>query len=67
MVERFLSWLRQTVIDLSEQAVDDALDGDRGKIVDFDILGDPQHPRFHEMRRRYNEQRAREDRSDAGS
>jgi hypothetical protein len=46
MVARFLSWLRHTVTDLSERAVDDALDSDATKVVDFEILADPQHPKF---------------------
>ena len=52
MVARFLSWLRQTVTDLSEKAVDDALDSDTEERIDFEILGDPEHPKFHEMLRR---------------
>ena len=64
MMAKFLSWLRHTVTDLSEKAVDDALDSDATKVVDFEILGDPQHPKFLEMRRCYNERQAREDRDD---
>jgi hypothetical protein len=64
MVARFLSWLRQTVTDLSEKAVDDALDSDTEERIDFEILGDPEHPKFHEMLRRHNERQAREDRND---
>jgi hypothetical protein len=64
MVAKFLSWLRHTVTDLSQKAVDDALDSDASKIVDFEILSDPKHPRFHEMRRRHSEQQAREGRDD---
>lgn len=66
MVGRFLSWLRQTVTDLSEKAVDDALDSDAEEMIDFEILSDPEHPKFHEMRRRHNERQAREDRNDLG-
>ena len=62
----FLGWLRKTVIALSERAVDDALDGDTKDMIDFEILGDPKHPKFHEMRSRYRELQAREDRSDIG-
>ncbi|HEX6118741.1 MAG TPA: hypothetical protein VFZ03_04760 [Dongiaceae bacterium] len=49
--------------DLSEGAVDDALDGDAAKPVDFEILGDPRHPLFNEMQRRHHAQQAREDRA----
>jgi len=66
MVARFLNWLCHAVTDLSEKAVDDALDSDSSSTVDFEILGDPRHPRFHEMQRRYQEQQAREDRDDLG-
>ena len=62
MVAKFLNWLRHTVTDLSEKTVDDAVDSDTSKTIDFEILGDPRHPQFHEMRRRHNEQQAREDR-----
>lgn len=61
MVSRLLSWLRHTMTDLSEKAVDDALDSDTSKRVDFEILGNPRHPRFNEMQRRYQEQQAREE------
>jgi hypothetical protein len=64
MVAKFLSWLRRTLTDLSEKAVDDALDSDATTSIDFEILGDPRHPKFHEMRRRHNERQAREDRDD---
>jgi len=64
MVAKLLSWLRHTVADLSEQAVDEAVDRDTSKAVDFEILGDPQHPQFHEMQRRHQEQQAREERAD---
>jgi hypothetical protein len=60
MVARFLSWLRHIITDLSERAVDDALDSDAP--IDIDVLSNPQHPQFHEMRRRKNTQQAREDR-----
>jgi hypothetical protein len=64
MVARFLSWLRHTITGLSEKAVDDALDSDASGPVDFEILGDPNHPQFHEMRRRQHAQQAREERAD---
>ncbi|HET6619276.1 MAG TPA: hypothetical protein VFG64_05005 [Dongiaceae bacterium] len=64
MMARFLNWLSHTVTSLSEKAVDDALDGDSSKPVDFEILGDPRHPQFHEMQRRHHAQQAREERAD---
>jgi len=64
MVAKFLSWLRHAVSDLSEKAVDDALDDQAAKAIDFEILCDPRHSKFLEMRRRYHEQQAREDRDD---
>lgn len=65
MAGRFINWLRRTVTDLSEKSVEDALDRDATGEIDFEILGDPKHPMFHEMRRRYHEQQAREDGRDA--
>ncbi|HEY1383264.1 MAG TPA: hypothetical protein VGF43_06595 [Dongiaceae bacterium] len=64
MVARFLSWLRHMVTDLSEKAVDDALDSGTSNGIDFEILGDPRHPRFNEMQRRYQDQQAREERGE---
>ena len=64
MMARFLSWLRRTMTGMSEKAVDEALDSDTTKPVDFEILGDPRHPQFHEMQRRHHAQQAREERSD---
>lgn len=64
MMARFLSWLRRTMTGLSEKAVDEALDSDTTKPVDFEILGDPRHPLFHEMQRRHHAQQAREERPD---
>lgn len=64
MMARVLSWLRRTVTGLSEKAVDEALDSDTTKPVDFEILGDPRHPLFHEMQRRHHAQQARENRDD---
>lgn len=43
MAGRLLSWLRRTVIDLSEKAVDDSLDNNENQPIDFEILGDPKH------------------------
>jgi hypothetical protein len=62
MVARFLNWLRHIVTDLSEKAVDEALDSDTSKGIDFEILADPEHPRFHEMQQRQHEQQARDER-----
>ena len=64
MMARFLNWLRHTVTDLSEKAVDDALDSGTTEPVDFEILGDPRHPQFHEMQRRHHAQQSREERDD---
>ena len=64
MMARVLSWLRRTVTGLSEKAMDEALDSDTTKPVDFEILGDPRHPLFHEMQRRHHAQQARENRDD---
>jgi hypothetical protein len=64
MMARLLSWLRHTVTDLSEKAVDEALDSDTTEPVDYEILGDPRHPKFHEMQRRHRAQQAREERAD---
>jgi hypothetical protein len=52
------------VINLSERSVDEAIDNDQDSAVDFEILHDPSHPRYAEMRRRYHELEARDDPSD---
>ena len=64
MAGTLLSWLRRTVIDLSEKAVEDSLDINENQPIDFEILGDPKHPKFPEMRRRYAVRQAREDHDD---
>ena len=64
MAGTLLSWLRRTVIGLSEKAVDDSLDSNETQPIDFEILGDPQHPKFSEMRRRYAVRQAREGHDD---
>ena len=64
MAGTLLSWLRRTVIDLSEKAVDDSLDKNENQPIDFEILGDPMHPKFPEMRRRYAVRQAREEHDD---
>jgi len=64
MAGSLLSWLRRTVIDLSEKAVDDSLDNIENQPIDFEILGDPKHPKFPEMRRRYAIHQAREEHDD---
>ena len=64
MAGTLLSWLRRTVVDLSEKAVDDALDNNENQPIDFEILGDPTHPKYSEMRRRYAMRQAREDHGD---
>ena len=64
MVGTFLSWLRKTVGNLSEKSMEEELDGAIREPVDYEILGNPKHPMFHEMRRRYLAQQTREDRSD---
>jgi hypothetical protein len=63
MMARFLSWLHHTVTDLSEKAVDEALDRDTIEPVDYEILGDPRHPQFREMQRRHHAQQARDERA----
>lgn len=64
LTARMLGWLRQTVVNLSEQSVDEAIDN-QDSAVDFEILNDPSHPRYPEMRRRYHQLEAREDPSDS--
>jgi hypothetical protein len=64
MANRFLNWLHEVVIGLSEGAVDDVLAERKEEAIDFEILDNPDHPRFHDMLRRYNEAQAREERSD---
>ena len=61
MAGTLLSWLRRTVIDLFEKAVDDTLGNNENQSIDFEILGDPKHPKFSEMRRRHAVRQARED------
>ena len=65
LTARMLGWLRRTVINLSEKSVDDALDKSQDSAVDFDVLLDPSHPRYPEMRRRYHQLEARENSSDS--
>jgi hypothetical protein len=64
LTARMLGWLRRTVVNLSEKSVDDALDATQDSAVDFEILLDPTHPRYPEMRRRYHRLEAREGSSD---
>lgn len=64
LTARMLGWLRQTVVNLSERSVDEAIDN-QDSAVDFEILNDPSHPRYPEMRRRYHQLEAREDPSDS--
>lgn len=64
LTARMLGWLRRTVVNLSEKSVEDALDNNRASAVDFEILLDPGHPRYPEMRRRYHQLEAREDPGD---
>jgi hypothetical protein len=63
LTARMLGWLRRTVVNLSERSVDEAIDN-QDSAVDFEILHDPRHPRYPEMRRRYHQLEAREDPSD---
>ena len=64
LTARMLGWLRQTMVNLSERSVDEAIDN-QDSAVDFEILNDPSHPRYPEMRRRYHQLEAREDPSDS--
>jgi|RhiMethySRZTD1v2_1073278.scaffolds.fasta_scaffold1155306_2 hypothetical protein len=64
LTARMLGWLRRTVVNLSERSVDEAIDNNQDSSVDFEILHDPSHPRYLEMRRRYHELEAREDPGD---
>jgi archaellum component FlaG (FlaF/FlaG flagellin family) len=64
LTARMLGWLRRTVVNLSERSVDEAIDNTQDSAIDFEILNDPSHPRYPEMRRRYHELEAREDPSD---
>jgi hypothetical protein len=64
MAKRLFDWLHDIVIGLSERAVDDALGERKEETIDFEILDNPDHPRFHDMQRRYHETQARENRSD---
>ena len=64
LTARMLGWLRRTVVNLSERSVDEAIDDTHDSAIDFEILNDPSHPRYAEMRRRYHELEAREDPSD---
>jgi hypothetical protein len=63
LTARMLGWLRRTVVNLSERSVDEAIDN-QDSAVDFEILHDPSHPRYPEMRHRYHQLEAREDPSD---
>ena len=65
LTARMLGWLRRTVVNLSEKSVDETLNNDQESAVDFDILLDPSHPRYPEMRRRYHQLEARENSSDS--
>jgi hypothetical protein len=60
LTARMLGWLRRTVVNLSEKSVDDALDNNQDSAIDFEILLDPSHPQYPEMRRRYHQLEARE-------
>ena len=64
LTARMLGWLRQTVVNLSERSVDEAIDNHQDSAVDFEILHDPSHPEYPEMRRRYHQLEAREDPGD---
>jgi hypothetical protein len=64
MANRFLSWLHDVVIGLSAGAVNDVLGEQKEEAIDFEILDNPDHPRFHDMLRRYNKTQAREEHSD---
>ena len=64
LAARMLSWIRRTVVNLSENSVEKAMDGDQNSAVDFEILLDPSHPDYPEMSRRQRQQQTREDRDD---
>ena len=64
LAARMFGWIRRTVVNLSEGSVEKAMDGDQNSAVDFEILLDPSHPDYPEMRRRQRQQQTREDRGD---
>lgn len=59
-----LGWIRRTAVNLSENSVEKAMDDDQNSAVDFEILLDPSHPDYPEMRRRHRQQQAHDDRGD---
>ena len=64
LTARMLGWFRRTVVNLSEKAVDDALEDKQDSAIDYEILQDPKHPRNPEMQRRYHQLEAREHSND---